>query len=1209
MKNVVWFKDVSIKDVPEVGGKNASLGEMYVSLTGKGVRIPNGFAITAGAYQEFLKVNGLDKEIAELLKGLNVKSLSDLEKRGAAVRKAILNASIPEEMAREISEAYHKLSAEYKTKNTDVAVRSSATAEDLPGASFAGQQETYLNVVGEKELLLSVKKCFASLFTNRAISYREDKGFSHLKTYLSVGVQKMVRSDKACSGVAFTLDPDTGFRGVVVINGSWGLGEMIVQGEVVPDEFHIAKEPFRKGFPAIIMKELGSKEKTLIYGDKERTRLTATAATKRSKFVLEDKEILQLADWCLKIEEHYKKPMDIEWAKDGVSGKLFIVQARPETVHGAKAVETLENYVMRSPGKLLVKGAAIGSKIAEGPAKVIKSAKNIGQFKKGEVLVTRMTDPDWEPIMKIASAIVTDEGGRTCFSGETNILTDKGFISFGEVYKRIAAGEKFNVLSYDYGSKSPKWKKVLSSQKNRLNAVRVSVSQTGNTANNTIDVTSDHKFYTYENRRLIKKPLKDIIENEEAVCLVEKMPEAYSRSIDNKLAYLLGALATDGNVYLSRGVSGNFRRGQITFTQKESPEKQELIADVNSYFAEVFGKRMTAREKFASSQLRGRTVVGTATDFRCYSLEIALQLKNYLDSLPILALSFSENAAKNFLAGVIDGDGSFYNNRLQIYASKKNVLQAVVISCLRLGIVPQITSNRNIYNVQIVEKMGEILSNVRKTKLLAQDKKLGTKLFAAKQVIGDVVSDINYKGRIKPYVQNNSLIDARKIKDYLLPLADAGLRKEIEDVLNSSLRMQRVKLVRTLGKIDVFNVEVEADNDMDHNYVVFTNRLTPVLVSNSHAAIVSRELGIPCVVGTETATKIIKKGTALTVDCSSGTEGFVWAGKTKWEKKIYELRNFQKPRTKIMVNIGSPDEAYEASFLPADGVGLAREEFIIAARIKAHPLALLQPQKADPKSRAQIRKIIAGYRNGKEFYVSKLAEGVAQIGAAFYPHEVIVRFSDFKTNEYAALLGGKNFEPREDNPMIGWRGASRYYDPRFKEAFGLECRALKKVREEFGLANVTPMIPFCRTPEEGRKVIQTMSEFGLKQGENGLKVYAMAEIPANMLLADEFLDIFDGFSIGSNDLTQLTVGIDRDNTELAKIADERNEAVKISVGKIIEAAKKKGKYVGICGQAPSDYEDFATFLVEKGIGSISLNPDSVVKTAVAIKKKEEQLHG
>lgn len=787
-KNILWFKEVSMKNVPQVGGKNASLGEMYVALTKRGVRIPNGFAVTAQAYQSFLRANKLDKKIAEILKGLNVKKLSDLEKRGAAVRKAVMSASIPEEMKEEIREAYRTLSAEYGKGGTDVAVRSSATAEDLPGASFAGQQETYLNVVGEKELLESVKKCFASLFTNRAISYREDKGFDHLSTYLSVGVQKMVRSDKASSGVAFTLDPDTGFRGVVVINGSWGLGELVVQGEVIPDEFHIAKEPFKKGYPAIILKELGSKEKTLIYGSKERTGLISTKMSNRNKFVLSDKEVLELADWCLKIEEHYKKPMDIEWAKDGTQNKLYIVQARPETVQASKDVETLEDYEMKKTGKLVTKGAAIGSKIAEGPAKVIKSAKNIKQFKKGEVLVTRMTDPDWEPIMKIASAIVTDEGGRT-----------------------------------------------------------------------------------------------------------------------------------------------------------------------------------------------------------------------------------------------------------------------------------------------------------------------------------------------------------------------------------------------------------------------------------SHAAIVSRELGIPCVVGTENATRIIKNGAKLTVDCSSGTEGFVWEGKTEWEKKTYELKEFVKPKTKIMVNIGSPDEAYEASFLPAQGVGLAREEFIIASRIKVHPMALLHPEKTDALVKAKIKKVISGYKSGKVFYVNRLAEGIAQIGTAFYPNEVIVRFSDFKTNEYAQLLGGKYFEPKEENPMIGWRGASRYYDPRFKEAFGLECNALKKVRDEFGLTNVTPMIPFCRTPEEGKKVIETMAEFGLKQGENGLKVYAMAEIPSNVILAEEFLKIFDGFSIGSNDLTQLTVGIDRDNTELGKIADERNEAVKISVGKVIEAAKTNGKYVGICGQAPSDYEDFAAFLVGKGIESISLNPDSVVKTSVAILKKEKQL--
>ncbi len=787
-KNILWFGEIGIKNVPEVGGKNASLGEMYVNLTKKGVRIPDGFAITAQAYEKFLKANGLDKKIAEIFKGLDVKKLSDLQKRGASVRKVILEASIPEDMVKEIAEAYEKLSLKYGKGNTDVAVRSSATAEDLPGASFAGQQETYLNVVGREELLESVKKCFASLFTDRAISYREDKGFDHLKTYLSVGVQKMVRSDRASSGVAFTLDPDTGFRGVVVINGSWGLGELVVQGEVIPDEFHVAKEPFKKGHPAIVLKELGSKEKTLIYGNKERTKLVITSVQKRDKFVLSDEEVLQLAGWCLKIEEYYKKPMDIEWAKDGVQNKLYIVQARPETVQAAKDLETIESYELQKPGRLIVSGAAVGSKIAEGPSKVIRSAENIKQFNKGEVLVTRMTDPDWEPIMKIASAIVTDEGGRT-----------------------------------------------------------------------------------------------------------------------------------------------------------------------------------------------------------------------------------------------------------------------------------------------------------------------------------------------------------------------------------------------------------------------------------SHAAIVSRELGIPCVVGTGNATGKVKNGMHITVDCSSGMEGFVWEGKTEWRKKVYKLKEFVKPKTKIMVNIGSPDEAYESSFLPASGVGLAREEFIIASRIKIHPLALLYPEKTDASVKSKINKITAGYKNGKEFYVNKLAEGVAQIGTAFYPNEVIVRFSDFKTNEYAQLLGGKYFEPKEENPMIGWRGASRYYDPRFEGAFGLECLAMKKVRDEFGLTNVTPMIPFCRTPKEGKEVIKVMESFGLKKGKNGLKVYAMAEIPSNVILAEEFLKVFDGFSIGSNDLTQLTVGIDRDNVDLAKIADERNEAVRISVERVIETAKKNGKYVGICGQAPSDYEDFATFLVGKGIESISLNPDSVVKTSVAILKKEKHL--
>lgn len=791
MQNIIWFKDLSIDDVPRVGGKNASLGEMYNALVPKGINIPNGFAITADAYQYFLKEAGLEKRMAEALKGLNTHKLTNLQSRGKKIREMMVAAKVPKDLEEEIIRAYREMSKEFGTTNVDVAVRSSATAEDLPGASFAGQQDTYLNVTGEKNLMIAVKKCFASLFTDRAISYREDKGFDHLKTYLSIGVQKMVRSDKASSGVMFTIDTETGFKNALVINGSWGLGELIVQGEVIPDEFKIFKPTLKDGFNAIIGRELGTKELTMIYGGKGNALKTIqTSPKKRSEFVISDEEILTLAKWGTVVEDHYGKPMDLEWAKDGVSGELFIVQARPETVQAGKTVGEIEDYIMhKNSGKLLAKGASVGSKIAEGKVNIIRDVKGIKTFKKGEVLVTRMTDPDWEPIMKIAAAIVTDEGGRT-----------------------------------------------------------------------------------------------------------------------------------------------------------------------------------------------------------------------------------------------------------------------------------------------------------------------------------------------------------------------------------------------------------------------------------SHAAIVSRELGIPCIVGSGDATKKVANKKLVTVDCSTGGEGFVWDGKAEWEIKKYKVSMDGRPKTKVMMNIGSPDEAFEASFLPNDGVGLAREEFIIAAHIKVHPMALIEFSKIkDKKVKAQVEKLTVGYKDKTDFYVDKLAEGVGQIAAAFYPKPVILRFSDFKTNEYATLLGGKSFEPEESNPMIGWRGASRYYDPRFDKAFGLECEAVKRVREKFGLKNLVVMVPFCRTVEEGKKVIAKMAEYGLKQGEDGLKVYAMCEIPANIILADEFLEVFDGFSIGSNDLTQLTVGIDRDAASLASIADERNEAVMKSIASVIKVANAKGKYIGICGQAPSDYEDFATFLVEEGIHSISLNPDTVIKTTEAILQKEIKL--
>ena len=786
-KFILWFKELNINDVSLVGGKNASLGEMYQNLFSDGINIPNGFAITAFAYRFFIKESGIEEKIKSILKNIDTKNIEKLKLLGKELRDMILNAEIPKVLEEEIIKAYLKLSAEYDKKNIDVAVRSSATAEDLPGASFAGQQESFLNIKGEQELILFCKKCFASLFTDRAISYRVDQGFDQTKVYLSIGVQKMVRSDLNSSGVMFTLDTESGFPDVVLINASYGLCESVVKGRVNPDEYLVFKPNLDK-FRPIISKKIGTKKDKIIYNasDKNPTKTINVSDEERKVQCISDNDILTLARYAVKIEKHYQKPMDIEWAKDGIDKKLYIVQARPETVQSQKTQNKkifFEEYAMLKKTKPLTSGASIGSKIGQGKANILKSAKEINNFSKGEVLVTEMTDPDWEPIMKIAKAIVTQSGGRTC-----------------------------------------------------------------------------------------------------------------------------------------------------------------------------------------------------------------------------------------------------------------------------------------------------------------------------------------------------------------------------------------------------------------------------------HAAIVSRELGIPCIVGAKDATKKISNKMKITVDCSQGEEGYVYKGILPFKIKKINLTKIKKPKTKIMLNIGLTDAAFSSSFLPNDGVGLARIEFIISDSIKIHPMALINFSEISPKEQKQILEITFGYKNKKDFYIDKLAQGIAIIASAFFPKDVIVRFSDFKTNEYASLIGGSHFEPSESNPMIGWRGASRYYDKNFRPAFDLECLAIKKVREEMGLSNVKVMVPFCRTVEEGKKVISILSENGLVQGKNGLEVYVMCEIPSNVILADEFAKVFDGFSIGSNDLTQLTLGVDRDSSLVSHIYDERNKAVKILLSFVIKTAKKYNRKIGICGQAPSDFLDFAKFLVKEGIDSISLNPDTVIKTMLKLGK-------
>ncbi len=793
---IKWFEELTIDDVPLVGGKNASLGEMIRNIGDKGVNVPSGFAITSFAYKYTIEKGGVHQKIKQILSDLDTHDVNNLSERGEKIRNLIRQTPLPDELENEICKYYKDMEKKYG-ENVDVAVRSSATAEDLPNASFAGQQETYLNVRGEKDLLEKVKECFSSLFTNRAISYRTDKGFDHFSVYLSVGVQKMVRSDLASSGVMFSIDTESGFENAVYITGAYGLGENVVQGTVNPDQFYVFKPTLKKGFKPILEKKIGSKEKRMIYGEYGTEQQNVSDEDKK-RFIISDEEILKLANWAIIIEDHYKKPMDIEWAKDGETGELFIVQARPETVHSQKDVAILETYILEEVGKVIVEGEAVGNKIGQGNVNVIENSKDINKFQKGQVLVTDMTDPDWEPIMKIASAIVTNRGGRTC-----------------------------------------------------------------------------------------------------------------------------------------------------------------------------------------------------------------------------------------------------------------------------------------------------------------------------------------------------------------------------------------------------------------------------------HAAIISRELGIPCVIGTGDGTLKISSSSDITVDCSEGI-GKIYEGLLKFKIDKLKLDSLPDTKTKIMMNVGTPEKAFQQGQIPNDGIGLAREEFIINSHIGIHPNALIEYEKLKKSStdNDKIQDVInkideksLGYNNKVEFFVDTLARGIAKIAAGFYPNDVIVRMSDFKTNEYANLIGGFLYEPEEHNPMIGWRGASRYYDDKFKSAFGLECEAIKKAREEMGLINIKPMIPFCRTPDEGKKVIEVMNKFGLKQGEKNLEIYVMCEIPSNVIVADQFADIFDGFSIGSNDLTQLTLGLDRDSDLVASIFDERNDAVKRLVSQVIKIAHdhQPKRKVGICGQAPSDFPEFAEFLVECGIDSISLNPDSVIKTRLIIAEAEKRI--
>ncbi len=1198
---IAWFKDINKDSTSLVGGKGANLGEMWTA----GFPIPPGFIVTAEAYKEFVIGTGIQPKILEIVDKIDVDNNEQLQKASKDIQKIILEAEMPADIKQEIITSYDSLNMSQeivKTANKTalnflktgrdlpfVAVRSSATAEDLPEASFAGQQATFLNVKGPEKVVKAVQDCWASLFMARAIYYRKKNNFPTDKVYIAVVIQKMVNSEKA--GVMFTINPATNETTELVIEGAYGLGEAVVSGEVNPDEYIVDKASIK-----IKEKKLKKQGWGYFRSESGTNYKKDFAEEKGSQQKLTDEEILKLAKIGVEIEKHYGRPMDTEWAVDGP--KMYIVQARPVTTM-KKVKEMMEpDKTDLSKAEVILTGLSASPGIGFGKVKIVHNLDELSKVQLGDILVTKMTSPDMVPAMERAVAIVTDEGGVTCFGRDTVVLTTKGFKSIGETHDLIKEGEELFIFSYDCLNNKPKWKKVLSAGKRKRTCIRACVSQKGTMLHNTIDITPDHKMFTYENRDLIKKEISFIIKENEAVCLVGKLPSFIVQKNEAKLSYLSGALLSDGYFSVDMGKTGVPRRGRVVFTQKEIQSKEIFIATVKNYFHEIFNEEFAlVREKHTNGFLRERQILGSATDFICSKMAPAMQMLEISQNLDKWMITLDQESALNFLAGLIDGDGCYYENRLHIYISKENILKGVIIACLKLGIVPQVTTNRTIHHVQILERINDILNYTTRVDGDYNEREIGTRFFSAKQILGDVIGGVNYKGRIRPYVDNNLFIDADKIKEKVIPLAEGIVKNKLNAILNSDIRMHRIAQVEDLGDIEVFNLEVEAHNELDHNYVVFTKKFTPLLVSNSHAAIVSREMGTPCVVGTEKATGLLKDGDEITVD---GSKGVVYRGIFNIAKK--DNSSSEKPMhgisyaqgelitaTRIYMNLGEPNKIEGYKDLPFDGIGLMRIEFIITDYVKEHPLHMIK------EGRSQN-------------YIDKLAEGISIVASVIAPKPLIVRFSDFKTNEYANLKGGAEYEPKEDNPMIGWRGVSRYISDEFKPAFRLECKAIKKVRSQ-GLKNVQVMLPFVRTTWEVEKCLAILEEEGLVRN-NDFKIWLMAETPAIALIPEEFasLDI-DGASIGSNDLTQGVLCIDRDSTKLGKMGyfDERNPAVLTAIKRIIVGFKKCGKTVSICGQAPSEYPEIVEFLVKNGITSISVNPDVVVKTREIVASVEKKI--
>ncbi|MGC8812043.1 MAG: PEP/pyruvate-binding domain-containing protein [Candidatus Aenigmatarchaeota archaeon] len=1170
MEYIKWLDELSKDSVNIAGGKGANLGEM----TRLGLPVPPAFVITTNAFEKFIEINKIKDLIDNLIEECDVENTTQLLETSKKIKDLIISQEYPATIKNEIIEAYETLSFSEVGKELEiiksgrdfalVAVRSSATAEDLPTASFAGQQASFLNVKGNKELLDSVKECFASLYEPRAIFYRAKQGFKHAS--IAVVVQKMVNSEKA--GVMFTVNPATG-DDEIIIEACWGLGETLVSGRVTPDIYVASKDG------KLIDKKIGLKEIMRVRDlATDRTEELPVPRDKKGRQILTEEEIAKLAHYGVILENHYGKPQDIEFAIE--RNRIYIVQTRAITTVGK--VEEIKVV-----GEPILKGLGVSPGIASGVVKIVKEMKDIDKVEKGDILVTTMTSPDLVPTMSKCAAIITDSGGQTCIAGDTFLLTPKGFATAKELYEKVMNREKVYILSFDSLESKPVWRRVKRTFRRVAKTVEVSVSQTGRIKNNSIRITPDHKIFTYEKRKLVKKELQKILDENLSVCVPFTLPDSECKISNEKLGYLVGSILSDGYWRVLKGKSGNLRKGCVKFTQKEEKPKIDFINTVTSYFEEIFGYGFTGhKEKTVNTEIRGKEVLGRASDYICNRLYPALMLEKIYQHLSSWCLFLDENTSLAFLAGLIDGDGTISNNRIQLYISDENILRAVVITCLNLSIIPQVTKNREIHNVQIVERVNEILERCKRVKVNLKERAVGTKFFAAGLILEGLENKVNWKGKIKPYIRKNLLIDRNKVEKRIVPMLDGKEKEEVKKLIDTNLSMLRIRKTGETFETEVFNFEVDTEEEINKNYVVFTKKYTPLLVSNCHAAIVSREMRIPCVVGTLAATKILKDGQEVTVDAYRGLiyPGIIEVERPEIVAPEEEEEEIKPTITQIKVNLAFP-EGIEQIAKKVDGVGLLRIEHMILKSGK-HPVKLVREGR-------------------KEEYIQILLDGIRPIAKTFYPKPVWVRTLDARTDELRHLEGGEE-EIKEDNPMLGWHGIRRSLDE--PELLKAEFEAIKKLHEE-GLNNVHVMLPFIISVDEFRKAKEIALEAKLPKS---CKLGIMVEVPSCALTIEEFCkEGIDFASIGSNDLTMLTLGVDRNNAKLSNLYSEMHPAVLRLIRETIKTCNKYDVESSICGEAPSNIPEMVEFLIECGIASISVNIDAIKRVREIVARSEKKL--